>query len=93
MAVLASFTKTTDSKLDYTFDWSDWLGDSFTIASSTWSVPDNLTLDASTSSTTTATAYISGGVNRASYQIVNKITTDGDEPLIAERSFKLTIED
>lgn len=93
MAVLASFTKTSDSVLDYSFDWSDWLGDSLEIATSTWDIPDDLTLDTSTASTTLATAYISGGINRASYQVVNKIVTNGDNPLTVERSFKLTIED
>jgi len=93
MGVLASFTKTTNSVLDYSFDWTDWLGDTYTIASSTWSIPDDLVLDSSESSTRQTTAYISGGVNRASYQITNKIVTNGDDPLTAERSFKLTIED
>jgi hypothetical protein len=50
-----------DAVLDYTIDWSQWLGDGETIAASTWDVPAGLT-EVDESETTTATSVrVSGG--------------------------------
>ena len=50
--------------LDYTIDWGwgtdGWLG-ADTISAVDWTVPAGLTLDSDTNTTTTATAWLSGG--------------------------------
>ena len=69
-----TFTKDPDAVLDYLVDWSSWLG-SDTIATSTWVVPSGITKDSDTNTTTTATIWLSGGDDEASYEIVNRITT------------------
>lgn len=69
-----NFTKDPDAALDYTVDWSEWLGvDS--IATSTWTVPEGITKDADTNTATTATVWLSGGVLYANYTITNTIET------------------
>lgn len=69
------FTKDPDALLDYQVDWSAWLVDGDTIASSTWEVQSGLTLETDASSTTTATAWLSGGTAGATYRVTNRITT------------------
>lgn len=72
------FAKDPDAVLDYMIDWSDWLGATDTIASATWTVPDGLTEDSSTETTTTATIWLSGGTAGASYALVCRVvTTEG----------------
>ncbi len=73
------FIKDPDAVLDFGHDWSDWLTDngSDTIASSSWIVPDGITKDSSTNDTTTTTVWLSGGVDKARYTLVNRIVTVG----------------
>lgn len=71
---LATFYKDPNAVLDYSFDWSDWLrGD--VITASTWAAPAGITVDSSTFAGSLTTAWISGGVDGTSYDIVNHITT------------------
>lgn len=76
MAVLRTFTKDPDARLDYTVDWgaSGWLG-ADTIASVAWTVPAGLTSDANTSTTTTATIWLLGGTASTDYTVTCRITT------------------
>ena len=68
--------KDPDAKLDYGFDWVDWL-DGDTINGSTWSVPDGLT-EVSKNYTNTITAvWLEGGTLGEVYKVVNSITTAG----------------
>lgn len=62
--------------LDYTVDWSDWLGTD-TIASVTWTVPTGVTKASQTNTTTAATAWISGGTAGSDYSLGCKVTTAG----------------
>ena len=62
--------------LDYTFNWADWLGVD-TIATATWTVPTGLTKASQSNTTTTATAWLSGGKVGATYQVTCSITTAG----------------
>jgi len=66
--------KDPDATLDYQVDWSEWLG-SDTIASSTWVVDSGITLDIDTNTTTTATAWLSGGTAGETYTATNRIVT------------------
>lgn len=70
------FIKDPNAVLDYQIDWSTWLG-ADTIATSTWTVPTGLTKDGDTSTTTTATIWLSGGTAGVTYHIVNHIVTAG----------------
>jgi len=62
--------------LDYSVDWSDWLG-SDTIASVTWTVPTGIVKASQAETTTTATAWISGGTAGTEYAVACKIVTAG----------------
>lgn len=60
--------------LDYTINWSTWLG-ADTIASSTWTVPTGLTAGVTSNSTTATTIWLSGGTAGVTYLVTNKIVT------------------
>ena len=62
--------------LDYTFDWSAWLGVD-TIATSTWTVPTGITQVTESETTTTTTVWLSGGTADTNYAVVNTIITVG----------------
>lgn len=66
--------KDPEAVLDYSVDWSDWLGED-TIASVDWTVPDGLTLESQTNSDTVATATLSGGTAATSYAVKCHVTT------------------
>lgn len=70
------YQKDPDAVLDYTIDWSTWLGDD-TIATSGWTVPTGLTEDSDSNTTTTATVWLSGGTVGTVYTVTNEITTAG----------------
>jgi hypothetical protein len=69
-----SFVKDPHAVLDYTGDWSAWLGDD-TIVTSTWDIPDGITLDNEENTTTGVTIWLSGGTAGTRYALVNHITT------------------
>lgn len=70
-----SFTKDADAVLEYVVDWSSWLDDD-TISTSTWAADDaGITLDSDSSTTTTATLWLSGGAIGAVYALTNHIVT------------------
>jgi hypothetical protein len=76
------------SNLDFSIDWSDWLG-SDTIASSSWSYsgpasPSDLVEESKTYSTTATTVKVSGGTANRDYYATNRITTAAG--LIDERT-------
>lgn len=72
------FQKDADAVLDYTVDWEDWLEDiADTISASDWIVASGITEDSDSNTTTTATVWLSGGVEGSSYRVTNRITTVG----------------
>lgn len=82
------FTKDPDATLDYTVDWEVWLaGD--TIATSQWTVPSGLTKASESNTTTTATAWISGGTVGQVYSIKNSIVSAGGR--VNNQSLEITI--
>lgn len=70
------FLKDPLAVLDYTIDWSDFLTDGDTIIASEWiNASMDITIDSNTFTSTTATAWVSGGITNNSYDLVNHITT------------------
>lgn len=63
--------------LDYTLDWDaeDWLGADTITGTPVWTVPSGLTKDSQSNTTTTATAWLSGGTADQDYDVACKITT------------------
>jgi len=84
------FTKDPGSTLDYTVDWTTWLGTD-TIASVVWTVPTDLTQTNATNTTLLATVWLSGGTVGATYKIVCQITTAAGR--IEERYFFIEMVD
>ena len=82
------YQKDPDAVLDYTIDWSSWLGDD-TISASSWTVPSGLTKDSDSNTTTAATVWLSGGTEGVIYTVTNQITTAGGRT--DERSIKILV--
>lgn len=79
-------------KLDYTFDWSDWLAGSSpadTIVTSAITVESGITLDGEANTTTTAIATLSGGTLGETYNIYSQITTAAGR--IGRRTMKVVL--
>ena len=62
--------------LDYTVDWTQWLGTD-TITSSAWAIDPGLTSSLPSNTTTQATIWLSGGTVGINYNVKNTITTAG----------------
>ena len=71
---MKSFAKDPDATLDYTIDWSLYLGTD-TIVTAVWTVPLGLTKVAESKTTTATTVWLSGGTAAAEYQVACRITT------------------
>jgi len=69
------FTKDPDAVLDYQWNWSAWLAVGETITSAVITVDTGLTLDSQSNTTTTVTAWLSGGTVDEGYRVVCEITT------------------
>lgn len=69
------FIKDPDAVLDYTLDWSNWLSETDSIIYSFFFVPENITKESSSYSSTQTTVWLSGGIAANEYKIVNRITT------------------
>ena len=72
---MKTFIKDPDAKLDYQWDWSDWLDSGDEIASAVFTVPSGLTNVSNSKTTTTATIWLSGGTAGETYEIACEITT------------------
>lgn len=68
--------KDPDAVLDWRWDWSQWLEDGEQIVTSTMTVSAGLTLDSSSFTLATATAWLSGGTAGTPYTVANRITTN-----------------
>jgi hypothetical protein len=68
--------KDPDEVLDFELDWTDRLVDD-TIDTSVWVVPDGITKDSDSNTTTHTKAWFSGGTLGTVYEIVNRIVTEG----------------
>jgi hypothetical protein len=74
--------------LDYELDWSIRL-EADTITTSTWTVPAGITMNSSSHTTTVSVIWLSGGVEGASYEILNRIVTAGGRTM--DQTVKLKI--
>lgn len=73
-----AYKKDPNATLDYTFDWSAWLTPiADTIASVAWVLTSGITKVSESHTTTTATAFVSGGVLDATEELTCRITTAG----------------
>ena len=73
-----AFKKDPNAVLDYTFDWGPYLAPTTdTIASVTWVLSAGITKSSQTNTTTTATAFIAGGVEGSTETLTCRITTVG----------------
>lgn len=68
--------KDPDATLDYSFDWTAWLG-ADQISTFVITVPSSLTLASSSRNGAVVTAFISGGKRGDKYAVACKITTIG----------------
>jgi len=69
-------TKAPNSKLDYSIDWTDWLGSGDSIATSTWDTPEGITVVEENSDASYATIWLEGGTLGESYEFNNTIISD-----------------
>lgn len=89
---MATFKKDPNAVLDYTFDWTSYLTPLVdTISSVTWIISSGLTKVSQSNTTTTATAFISGGVVGKTETLTCRITTNSVPPRVDDRSILLKI--
>ncbi len=74
---MSGYLKDPNAVLDYTWDWSNWLPAGDTIASKTVTATTGLTVASSSLTTTTVTAWLSGGTAGTVYSVACKIVTVG----------------
>ena len=72
------FTIDPDDKMEYGFNWADWLPTGTTIASSAWMItPTGPTLSSDSNSTTATVVYVNGCADGVTYTLTNRITVSG----------------
>lgn len=76
-----SFSKDPDEVLDFLLDWSARVTDGDTITTSQWIMPTatsgGIIKNSDTSTASTTTIWLSGGIDGTSYSIVNRVITAG----------------
>ena len=87
----SSFIKDPDAKLDYKFDWSDWLETAETITSYSLVVPTGLTKFSDSNDDDSVTVWLTGGTVGTTYEVVCRITTDSNPTRIEDRTITLII--
>lgn len=90
------YTKDPDAKLDYHFDWQNWLDTNAgeIIATSQFIVSAGLTVSASpapSKTTTNTTVWLEGGRNGQVYRVTNRITTSVGR--VDDRSITVRVKD
>jgi len=79
-----TYIKDPSAKLDYIFDWSDWLAASETILSAVITAPTGITAGTGIINSGQVLTWITGGTAGTRYIIACKITTNAER--IDERS-------
>lgn len=72
------FIKDPAAMLDYAVDWSRWLAEGETIATSTWTVPAGITSEEEANNSTAAQIWLAGGSVGKRYRVTNKIITSAE---------------
>lgn len=88
-----TFEKDPSAVLDYSVDWTDFLQEEETIASSTWVVPTGITKGSDGSDGKITTVWLSSGTVGKSYEIINRITTSNSPARVDERTIIICIVD
>jgi hypothetical protein len=95
---MTEFKKDPDAELDYGVDWNEYLDSEESITTSTWEiVTDNsesgdleiLTSPAPTLSDGLAKVWVTGGIERKTHKIRNRIETDKNRK--DDRTFRIRI--
>lgn len=89
-----AYVKDPSDKLDYAVDWTAWLSEGETIASTEWTVETGLTKMSSPAATDTANpavVWLEGGDDGEDYTVACKITTN--QSRVVERSFTVQVRD
>lgn len=81
------FLKDPNADLNYEEDWSDWLGDDDTIATSDWAAESGLTVGATDKTSTTTIVNLSDGIHGQEYLAKNSVSTTNG--LSDSRSIKI----
>lgn len=71
------YIKDPNATKDYKIDWSAFLGADDTLATSTWTPVTGITVTSTSSTTTDATVWVSGGTAGQEYGVTNHIATVG----------------
>lgn len=69
------FIKDPDAELDYIVDWSAWLVGDDTIDTVAWEAPEDLTVEDSSNTDTTAKVWLSGGTRGRRHKVICRVTT------------------
>lgn len=92
MPVEFVYIKDPQASLDYSFDWTDWLGGGEYITGTSWTVPAGVSkVGSETFSTTISTCRISGGTIGNTYTVTCQISTNTGE--VDQRSLNLVIQE
>lgn len=86
-----SMIKDKDAKLDFVFDWSEWLEVGETISSYILTVGTGITKVSDSKTTTAVTVWLSGGTDKEWYTVACKITTSLNR--IDERTIYIQVQD
>ena len=85
------WTKDPDAKLDWHFDWINWLEQGETITTSSFDVTAGIAVESSTNTTTNTTVWLSGGRPGQNYRVTNRVTTTAGRT--DERSITIRVRD
>jgi hypothetical protein len=85
---IQTFLKDPGDRMDYGFDYTDWL-DSDTITASTWTLDAGITQYSAANTTTGTTIWLTGGTHGQDYIVTNQITTNGGR--IKQTSIKIMV--
>jgi len=85
---MKTIEKDPNATLDYSVDWSQWLGDD-KITSSTWIIPTGIKKTIDSHDDVSATVWLSGGRMGEEHVITNRIVTQAGRK--DDRSFVLSI--
>jgi hypothetical protein len=85
-ALGAYIEKDPSAVLDYTIDWSAWLGND-TISALVWTIPTGLTAAAASNTPTTTTQWLGACTVGTTYNVTNHITSAGGRQ--DSRSFRV----
>ena len=89
--ILGVFIKQPAEKLDYDFDYSEWLDSSDDIASVDVSADTGITVESNSIVGQRVKAYLSGGTHGSTYKVECTVTTDAGR--IKQDEIKIKVKD